>query len=225
MEKTFTEKESLDLIHQMIDTAKNNLQKGVGRVFLLWGYLVAGISAATLILLVTLPFDIRYYAYYLWFLMVLGYPVHYMMINRMEQSRKVMTYVEKLMTWVWIAFTLSMVTVVFGLLISTLLFFPVMTGVTGGQEFLRWFPWLFMPPFMLCLYGVALFVSGKAYAFKPLYIGGIICWVSAFFLLGTIHHRHVLEIQQFFLCICAIVGYIIPGHLLNKKEVSDVQGA
>ncbi|MBN1198555.1 MAG: hypothetical protein JXA23_04315 [Bacteroidales bacterium] len=74
MEHTFSEKESLDLIRKMIDTAKNNLQQGTGKVFLLWGYLVAGISLATIILLITLPGDTRYYAYYLWFFMAFGAP-------------------------------------------------------------------------------------------------------------------------------------------------------
>lgn len=223
MENTFTEKESLDLIRQMIDTAKNNLQQGTGRIFLLWGYLVAGISLITFILLTTLQGEVRYYSYYLWFLMVLGYPLHYMLIRKMENSRIVKTYVDQLMTWVWVAFTLSIVAVVIGLLGSTLL--VVNSMVEPGHEFLRWFQWLFMPPFMLCLYGFALFVSGKAYGFRPLTIGGIICWVSAFVLLAAIHHTRVLEIQQFFLFFCAIVGFIIPGHLLDKKEVSDVPAA
>ncbi|NQV03291.1 MAG: hypothetical protein HQ542_11635 [Bacteroidia bacterium] len=223
MENTFNEKESLDLIRQMIGTAKNNLQKGMGNVFLFWGYLVAVISLLTCILLVLLPAESRYYAYYLWFIMALAYPFHYMLIKKTDRDTMVSTYVDRLMTWVWIAFTFSIVTVVVGLLFSTFLAYPYFTGIESGHDFLRWFPWLFMTPFVLCLYGFALFVSGKAYGFKPLYIGGAICWVSALFLLVTIHHTYVLEIQQISLCLCAIAGYIIPGHLLNQMEIADVQ--
>ncbi|MBE0649159.1 MAG: hypothetical protein IH596_15410 [Bacteroidales bacterium] len=244
MENTFSEKESLAVIRQMIDTAKNNLQQGMGKVFLLWGYLVAGISLATTILLIILPGDSRYYAYFLWFLMVLGGPLHYLLIRKIERERLVKTYIDKMMHWVWIAFTISILTVVIGLILSSLFIYPAlsaaeatndvgqlfqwifMSGSAGTNQpvdhFQFWFQWLFIPPFMLCLYGIALFITGKAYGFKPLYLGGIICWVSVLILLATIHHPHVLEIQQIFLCFCAIAGYIIPGHLLNKKESSDV---
>ena len=50
MENLLNEKESLQLIGQMISTAKNNLQKGTGKIFLLWGYLIAGVSFATFVL-------------------------------------------------------------------------------------------------------------------------------------------------------------------------------
>ncbi|TSA27523.1 MAG: hypothetical protein D4R67_05925 [Bacteroidetes bacterium] len=247
MEDTFSEKESLDLIRQMIDTAKNNLQQGTGKVFLLWGYLVAGISLATTILLITLPGDNRYYAYYLWFLMAFGAPFHYLLIRKMERERLVMTYIDKMMRWVWIAFTVSILTVVIGLVLSSLLIYPALSAAKATDDFARlfqwifmpgsagayqpvdqfhfWFQWLFIPPFMLCLYGIALFITGKAYGFRPLYLGGIICWGSVLLLLVTIHHPYVLEIQQIFLCFCAITGYVIPGHLLRKKEGSDVARA
>ncbi len=222
MDHTLSEKESFDLIHQMISTAKNNLQKGMGKIFLLWGYLVAGISLGTFILLVLLPPDIKYHAFDLWCLMALGYPIHYFMIRKSEHNRLVTTYVDQLMRWVWIAFGLSIVLVVLGFFLSTFAFIPGHTDATGSEELQRWMPWLFLPPTMLCLYGFALFVSGKAYGFKPLWVGGIICWLGALFLLITVHHAYAQEIQQLVLCIGAISGYIIPGHLLNKKETAHV---
>jgi hypothetical protein len=41
MEKSLSEKESLDLINTMISSARNNLQKGIGNIYLLWGYVIA----------------------------------------------------------------------------------------------------------------------------------------------------------------------------------------
>ena len=222
MENLLTEKESLDLIGQMIRTAKNNLQRGMGNIFLLWGYLVAGISLAIFIMLYILPGPTSYYAYFLWFLMAFGYPFHYRLLKKREKERLVMTYVEKLMAWVWIAFAISILTVVAGLLFGTIIVMPAFCDIEPGHEFLRWFQWLFISPVMLCLYGFALFVSGKAYDFKPLVIGGIICFIAAFYLLFSIHHAQVLKIQQIVLCISAVAGFVIPGHLLNRKEQQHV---
>jgi len=218
MENQLSEKESLDLIGQMISTAKNNLQKGMGYIFLLWGYMVAGISLAIFILLEFLPYETRYTAFYLWFLMIFGYPLHIWILKRMDRERLVMTYVEKLMKWVWIAFSLSILFVVVGLLVATIHIVMAYPEIEPKFEYIRWFHWLFMTPFMLCLYGFALFVSGKAYAFKPLVAGGIFCWAATLVLLFSLHFSQILMVQQVVLCLSAIAGFIIPGHLLNRKE-------
>lgn len=222
MEDQFTEKESIALIGQMISTAKNNLQKGMGDIFLLWGYLVAGISMANGILLLALPHETRYYSFYLWALMMFGYPFHYLLVKKREQEMLVVTYIEKIMQWVWIAFTVSILLVVTGLLAATIHIVTAYPVVTPQYEFIRWFHWLFMTPFMLCLYGFALFVSGKAYNFKPLVTGGFICWAGALFLLFSIHFSQILVLEQVVLSICVIAGYVIPGHLLNKMDRSNV---
>ncbi|MCX6285034.1 MAG: hypothetical protein NTW31_12460 [Bacteroidetes bacterium] len=222
MENLLSEKESLDLIGQMISTAKNNLQKGTGKIFLLWGYMVAIISLLTFILLITLPPETKYYAYYMWFLMFAAYPVHYVLLKNKEKEKLVMTYIEKVMNWVWIAFSISILVVVAGLIIAMVLVMPAFTDVRPGHEFDRWFQWLFITPLLLCLYGFALFVSGKAYAFKPLATGGVICWIATFIILISIHHVHVLAIQQIVLTISAVAGFVIPGHMLNRKECKDV---
>jgi len=222
METQFSEKESLELISQMISSAKNNLQKGMGNIFLLWGYLVAGISLLTFVLLLIIPGDGKYYSYMLWFIMGFGFPVHWKLVKKMEQKQLVKTYIDRIMNYVWVAFSISILTVIFGMLITTFLVLPVFVNVDPSCEFLRWFHWTFMTPFMLCLYGFALFVSGKAYEFRSLVRGGIICWVATFLLIIAIHHPHLQEIQQIVLCISAVFGFIIPGKLLNQKEKSHV---
>jgi hypothetical protein len=222
MENLLNEKESLELIGQMISTAKNNLQKGTGKIFLLWGYLVAGISFATVVLSMILPKQTAYNAYLVWFLMFLGMPVHFWLIKKRENERLVMTYIEKLMNWVWIGFTISILVVILGMLLDTVLLSFFVNGLRGGNDFVYWFQWLLLTPIMLCLYGFALFVSGKAYGFKPLVIGGIVCFIGSFFLLFSIHKTGVVYFQQLVLCISAVAGFVIPGHLLNRKESKDV---
>ena len=222
MEKQFSEKESLELINQMINSAKNNLQKGMGNVFLLWGYLVAAISLVIFILLLVLPQPVKYNAYILWCLMAVGGPVHVRLIRKMEQQQMVRTYVDKILSFLWIGFAVSIVLVIIGIIASSVLVLPSFTETS--QEFLRWFQWLFITPFMLSLYGFALFISGKAYGYKPLATGGIICWVASTLLLISIHHPYTLEIQQIVLSVSALIGFVIPGHLLNIKEKNHVPG-
>ncbi len=222
METPLTEKQSLELISQMIHSAKNRLQKGMGKIFLLWGYLVAIISLLIFIFLRIIPGEQRYFAYMLWAIMAFGAPFHIRLVKKMERQQLVKTYIDKIMDYVWIAFTISLMTVIIGMVIQALLLSLKSVVVEPGHEFLLWFPWTFITPIMLCLYGFALFISGKAYDFKPLVTGGIICWVATFFLIVVFHHPHLLKIQQVVLCISAVFGFIIPGHLLNKKEQSDV---
>ena len=222
MEPLLSEKESLELIGRMINSAKNNLQKGLGNVFLLWGYLVAGISLVIFILLIAIPGDTRYYAYSLYAFMALGVPFHLRLIRKMERQQLVKTYVERIMEFVWIAFTISIITVIAGMLISTVLVLPGFADVEPGYEFLRWFPWTFVTPFMLSFYGFALFVSGKAYQFRPLATGGWVCWIATLLLIAVFHHPYLLMIQQMVLLISVVFGFIIPGHLLNKKEHGHV---
>ena len=221
MENLLNEKESLQLIGQMISTAKNNLQKGTGKIFLLWGYLIAGVSFATFVLSINLPKQTAHKAYFLWFLMILGMPIHVWLIKKRENERLVMTYIEKLMNWVWIGFTISILVVVFGMLLDTVIL-SYFASDLKTDNFVYWFQWLLLTPVMLCLYGFALFVSGKAYGFKPLVIGGIVCFIGSFFLLFSIHKTGVGYFQQLVLCISAVAGFVIPGHLLNRKESKDV---
>ena len=220
MENTFSEKESFELISQMIHSAKNNLQKGSGRIFLLWGYLVAIISLVNLLFLFILPQDISYYSYYIWFLMAGGIFFHFRFVKQYNAQQKVKTYVDRVLDFVWIAFSISIFTLIAGmLLISLLNTFHKTEGLFGIFE---WIHWAFLVPSMLILYGFALFVSGKAYQFRPLVTGAVVCWASTIALCAFYRSGYYMEIQLVALMISAIAGYIVPGHLLTAKEKSNV---
>jgi hypothetical protein len=220
MEKQFSEQESLELINQMINSAKNNLQKGIGNVFLLWGYLVAFTSIVNLILLIILPDRINHYSYFIWYLMPLGLFFHYFLLGRILKNSTVKTYVDKIMGYVWIAFTISVLVLVIAMSLTSIL---NSTGDEPNQfDFPNWIHWIFMTPFMLILYGFALFVSGKAYHFKPLVIGAFICWASTAAIFIMFRTGYFMELQLLALFASVVSGFIIPGHLLNQKEKSHV---
>lgn len=223
METALNEKDSLHLINEMISTSRNNLQKGMGKIFLLWGYLVFVTSLLNLILLVFLPDPVRHNSYFIWCLMALGYPFHYRLVKKMQQEKLITTYVDKIMNYVWIAFLVSILVVVIGMIGSSIFFTSDIIQAEKEFESIRWFQWTLLPPFMLLLYGFALFISGKGYDFKPLIRGGIICWVASLLLLVGTHFRYIPEIQQVMLAVSSLFGFIIPGNLLDNKEKKNVQ--
>ena len=220
MEKQFSEQESLELINQMINSAKNNLQKGIGNVFLLWGYLVAFASLINMLLLISLPDRINHYSYFIWYLMPLGLIFHYFLIGKIIKSNSVRTYVDKIMSYVWIAFTVSVLVLMITMIVATII--NSSNGKQDPSDFMSWFHWIFMTPFMLILYGFALFVSGKAYSFKPLVVGAFICWAFTAAIFTMFRTGFFMELQLVALLVSVISGFIIPGHLLNQKEKSHV---
>ena len=218
MEKQFSEKESLELINQMINSAKHNLQKGKGRFFLLWGYLISGIALVNLLLLLILPSRIGHYAYNIWIITPLGLLPHYLIARRMAMNSIVKTYVETIMNKVWLAFGISIGVLMVSMLLASFQRF-------GGGEVpnvLNWIHWNFLIPFMLILYGFALFISGNAYRFKPLVNGAFICWISTVVIFILYKSIYFMEFTLVALIVSLICGYIIPGHIMNNEEQQNV---
>jgi hypothetical protein len=215
MENTFSEKESLDLVNVMINSARNNLQQGTGNIFLLWGYVIAALALANLILLLILPHQIHYYSFYVWFAAPVGFIFYFTQLRKIKEMQMVRTYVDKILTYVWIGFTISVVMVVVSMLLANFHGFREAAGIFGP---LTWIHWSFMIPIMLILYGFALFVSGMAYQFRPLVIGAVICWFCTLIIFLLYQLNYFMEIQLTGLIISIISGYIVPGHLLKIKE-------
>lgn len=151
-DKKLSEKESLDIIMNMIQAAKTDLSDE-SFYYLLWGWLVLIASLGHFTLL-QLNLEM---APLVWLLMPLGgfiTAVHGYRQGRKENRK---TYVDEFMKYVLIAFLISLVVI--------LLFMNKL-----GQS---------TYPMILVIYGVWLFISGGALKFRPLMIGGIINWVMA----------------------------------------------
>lgn len=219
MEKTLSEKESLDLINVMISSARNNLQKGTGNIFLLWGYVIAILALANLLLVLILPSQIKYYSFDVWFATPLGLIVYFYLLRKIKEMQMVRTYIDKIVGYVWIAFGIAVFALVISMILASIHGFGRADGIF---EPLDWIHWSFLIPFMLILYGFALFVSGMAYRFKPLIIGAIICWSCTLVIFLLYHIDYYMKIQLTCLILSVIAGYIIPGHLLNSKEKKHV---
>ena len=194
MEKQFDHKESLELITQMINTAKNNLRKGSGNIILVWGYLIAFTSIAVFILLQTLY--VAYHAHYAWFILVIGIIYSFIKRNsyRKETTR---SYIENIISYTWLSFGIAIFLLVGNFMLINFNIFH---------------QWQLIIPLILLLYGIPLFITGTISHFRPLITGAIFCWTGA-----TIAFYIPVEYHMLIIAACAITGFIIPGHLLNQK--------
>lgn len=222
MENQLSEKESLELIGKMISSAKNNLQRGTGKIFLFWGYLIIAVSILNLILLVMLSGYDKYYSYCAWCIMPMGLIYHYRLVKKINLEGGVKTYTEQVLDYVWIAFSISVFTIIISMIMASI---PVLHETERLFSVLDWIHWTFLIPVMLILYGFALFISGRAYRFIPMVTGSWVCWGMSFLIFLLIRSNYILEIQLIALIVSVLAGYVVPGHMLRKKENGYVQGA
>lgn len=188
MDKEFNYKESLKVIDEMIAQAKYRPRPADSAVTLLWGYLVGAAALLHWFLEVVIK---AAYAPIAWLLIVAGGIATAVISRKSKRQQRVKTYVDTLISQVWIAFSICL-----------LLLFFTMQPVDGH----------FLPVVML-LYGAGQWVYGALLKFAPLQAGATACWLGgalAFF----------LPQEQQLLALAAVVtlGYIVPGHLLSAKS-------
>ena len=174
----------------MIHTAKNKLADD-GFHIIFWGWLVF-IAAMTQYITILLKYE---WGQFVWFLMPLGGIVSFMYGHKQSKTEKVKTHVDSYLGYLWIGFGIAMA--------SCLMLMPV-HGIK-----ITYF-------FLMLLYGLATFVSGGILKFKPLIIGGIFSFVTAFASVFAGDKEQLLCIS-----IALMGSYIIPGHLLRKEFKSQ----
>jgi hypothetical protein len=189
-EKKMTEQESLLIIQQMIQTAKQE-QKDDGKGWILWGWLLFTASVLTYINLKTQWFS----NYFFWnvfgiasLLLLLFSVVRTFFFRKIN---KVKTYTTELFQKLNIGFFISLL----------LIIVAINRGVSPVLGF----------SLLLGLYGFWILIYGAGLNFKPSIIGAYITWVCAFagLFVETFDWTMVLHATA------VLLGYIIPGHLAN----------
>ena len=191
-EKLLNERESLQIIESMMLSAKKEIRED-GFMSLFWGWLVF-VAALTHYFL---QFIINYeYPWIPWIvLMPLGGVASFIYGARKSKKQKVRTFADEFLSHLRIAF---------GICLFIVLFF-------GYKLQLNCYP------MVMLLYGFSLFVSGGVLRFNPLIIGGVINWgfaIASFFV--------TFNIQLLFISAAVLLGYIIPGHMLNYQFKKNV---
>lgn len=189
MENDFSPQQSLALIQSMIGKARSDLKQN--RIyFLLWGWLT--FSAIILQFLLKAVWDYPRH-YLVWLVTIPAIVLTIYFARKDEKVTRHRTYVGESMGFLWMGVGISFFVLVF-----------IISNSIGW-----WNAW----PFMILMYGLGTFVSGKILQFKPLIAGGIINWVLAcactFF---------TYDYQILFAAAAILTSYIIPGHLLRNNR-------
>ncbi len=190
-EAPFDEKQSLQLIHEMIQKTKNKL-RGDAFNYLLWGWLIFIASSSQFIWIYYFPYTKQSNA--VWLLMPIGLIITIIHKLKKRKKEKVNTYIGNFLKQFWLGFTITI----------------ILVSVLQQMPYHQFFATL------MCFYGFGLFVSGRVLEFKPTQLGGVWCWVCSIIGFYT-HNSYILLL----LSGAVLGGYIIPGYLLKYSKQSE----
>ena len=188
-ERNITEKESLHLIQQMIQVAKEEHREN-GDGWLIWGWLLflASISSAILAYL-----EIRGYIAWIWSgILVIGLVIYLVFHVLTRRDERVKTYVQELLDRIGAGFFIS-------------LFAIVAAGFILNSSYSFGYYYI--------LYAFWMFIHGSAIRFRPLIIGAYVNWLAAI----AIFLLHDLAQIMAVSAIAVLIGYLIPGYMLRAE--------
>ncbi|HSC36731.1 MAG TPA: hypothetical protein VLD19_02620 [Chitinophagaceae bacterium] len=217
MEKQpLTEQESLQIITEMIQKVKSNFHTS-GTSAILWGSVV-GIAGLV-------SFAERNWNFYIGFdiwLVVLAAVIPQVFITiREKRNKKVVSHHEAFLEGIWLAYGISVFALVF--------YMNVIQGVAErqlaleGKEFLvkdlhtgivqHLRPYVLSnASLLLILYGIPTLATGIAMKFRPMLVGGIICY--ALFVISCYTET---KYDYLFNGIAGIANWLIPGLILRYR--------
>lgn len=186
---SLSETESLKIIGSMINTARNQMTDN-GHLYLLWGWVVLICSVGQYLMQHIFQIE-KFWIIWLLTWVAVGYQFFY--IRRREKRKKVHSYMDEIIKYVWIVFVILML--LMAILLTRIIQQPNQINMA-----------------ILVLYGMPTFLSGIIIKFKPLVIGGIGCWLLSLLCI-------IIPVQYYMLLVSAgvIIAWIIPGYLLQTK--------
>lgn len=203
METKFTEEQSLTLISEMIEQARNNFQKGAGTAFIFNGCAVAFTALFNVALIFLLPNP--YFSFWIWLLMIPFSITESLITKKRRKQAMVKTHIDTIISMTWRAFGNAVI-------ILLILVFGYAIAMKDPRIY------MLITPVILTMCGIAEFVTAKACRYKPILVGAYIMWVGALCCLAAYILWHPWSgISHFIiLAICMILGFVIPGYKLNQ---------
>ena len=188
-EKNITEQESLVIIQQMMNKTKEQLFDN-SNLFLLWGF-AAFICTVTQYILIKTNIQ---NSEAVWIAMPIIAVIHIYIVVKKKKEMKIQTYNGNAISALWTAIGFAFISIVF----------------FASQK-------INILPTIILLYAIGTFVTGKIIDFKPLVIGGSICFLLSIVIAFIKDENHLLIMAA-----AILISYIIPGFLL-KKEYKNQQ--
>ena len=187
-----SETESLKLINEMIGKAKSSYHSN-GTDSIMWGSVI---SFCSIVDFLQMQFGF-YIGFDIWWLMFLVLLPQFYMILKYRKKKNFVSYEEQTMRFVWWAFAVSII---------MLMFFDAHYNPPHSESL------------FLMLFGLPTFITGGIFRFKPMIIGGIICWI-----LFTVSLYTDLKINLLLMALAALSAWLIPGIILHKKCKKEAQ--
>lgn len=226
-EKQLSEKESLQLIEEMISKAKHSYHEN-GTSAILWGSIVA---LCGFVMFAELFFHF-YIGFDIWLLTLAAFIPQVFISLRERRNRKVISHTEAAMNTIWVVFTISMFALVF--------YFNVVPGATdrflaheGTKIFIatadgKTHSFHYDVPsagsLLMLLYAIPTFATGLAYKFRPMIYASVLCYI--FFIISCFTPTAYDMLLNGF---AGIFNWLIPGLILRRKfkkeKAVDVQRA
>ena len=203
MEKRFTEKESLELISQMIKQTKQGFEVGSGNILLFYGYLSLA-SAALVYAVCTLTHQMAWHG--LWFLLFVP-----MLVRKFTAKRhkpEVVTYIDRAVSGVW-----EVVTELFFVTLAVLL---VVKMAFGEANF------TLMMPLSLLYVGFGVAATGVITKERSMIYTPIVAFLAGIYMLNALSTgAHPILMWNLICGLAFFVMLVIPGHILNYKSKSN----
>ncbi|MDR1886773.1 MAG: hypothetical protein LBQ70_02550 [Prevotellaceae bacterium] len=209
METKFTEQESLAVISEMIDRARNNIQKGSANTMIFNGCTVAFVAVANFALLHLLPEECRNKSFMVWWLMVPFSVVDHFMKRGIDRSAIVKTHIDSIIKAIWRGFGTSIVVL-------------LVVIFSASYAFDKWTYTLFITPVIMIMVGIAQFAMSKVCRYRPFFWSAVYFWAGAVLCSFTYCVLKRGDLHFLILAVCMIVGFVIPGYILNKKAEKNV---
>lgn len=214
-EKQLTEKESLELITEMIGKAKHSYHEN-GTSAILWGSVVA---VCGFVMFAELYFHF-YIGFDIWLLTIVAFiPQIFISINE-RKNRKVVSHTEAAMNSIWIVYAISMFALVF--------YFNVVPGVSdrlltsegtkivvtaaGGATRSFHYNIPSAGSLLILMYAIPTFATALAYKFKPMIYGAVLCYL--FFIISCFTNSAYDMLLNGF---AGIFNWLIPGLILRSR--------
>lgn len=193
-DKNLTNEESIALITEMINRAKNSyVDSGIGPIF--WGVLITFCSLFVFAEL-QFNFDIGFDIFILAFI---GFfpQVYFTLKDKKKGEAQYRSYEGTVMNATWSTFAICI------LLITH---YSIVTQTNHLQM-------------ILMIYGVPTFITGVVKKFKPMLFGGIVCWICCIASCYT-----SIKIIMLMMALSAICAWLIPGIILRKRYLKLKRG-
>jgi hypothetical protein len=181
--------QSLQIIQSMIEKVKLDVAKN-SFYFLLWGWLV---FMAALLNFILMKFTDFRYPYIVWSLMIIGMIASIYKGVKEGKQNKAETYLGETMKY----FGISL-----GIIYTSLAFI-----------FWKYNLWMYSFPIYILLYAVGCFFMGAMMNFSLLKRAGLFCLIIMVISVYVGHDWQIL-----LMAIAVLVSYIIPGHILQKRQ-------